>query len=74
MVNFDKETMMIVAVIACLAACFYLYKESKTQSQDITTIRTYLQRQSQALSNDTKEQKVDQTSNKESVADEEEEE
>ena len=37
MVQFNRETLMIVAVAVCLFSCFYLYKENQKQKLELST-------------------------------------
>ena len=41
MFSFDRETMMLVAVIVSLAASFYMFSEMKKQKQEIATVKNY---------------------------------
>lgn len=41
MFNFDRETMLMVAVVVSIAASVYLYREFQKQTQDISNLRTY---------------------------------
>ena len=36
MVQFNRETLMIVAVAVCLFSCFYLYKENQKQKLELS--------------------------------------
>ena len=40
MVDFNKETMMIAAVIVALIATVYMYKELQKTKQDVEAVRT----------------------------------
>lgn len=37
MMNFDKQTITMLAVAVCLFACFYLYKENQKQKTELST-------------------------------------
>ena len=53
MIQFNRETMMIMAVAVCLFSCFYLYKESQKQKADINTFTsTVVSKLKQAPAND----------------------
>lgn len=41
MLSFDRETLMIVAVVVCLAATFYVYKEFSKAKSDIEGIKGF---------------------------------
>jgi len=40
MVDFNKETMMLAAVIVALIATVYMYKELQKTKQDVEAVRT----------------------------------
>jgi len=40
MVQFNRETLMIVAVSVCLFSCFYLYKETQKQRTELATFNS----------------------------------
>ena len=53
MVQFNSETLMIVAVAVCLFSCFYLYKENQKQKLDLSTFTsTVVSKLKQAPAND----------------------
>ena len=62
MVSFNRETMMMVAVVIALAATFYMYKELQKTKQDVQSfssgMTTQLQTLSHALTNDAKKKEV----------------
>lgn len=62
MVSFNRETMMMVAVVIALAATFYMYKELQKTKQDVQSfssgMTTQLQTLSHALTNDVKKKEV----------------
>lgn len=41
---FDRDTMMIVAMIATLAATIYMFREFQKQKQEITNVKYYVSR------------------------------
>lgn len=50
---FNRDTMMIVAVIVSLAATIYLFREFQKQKQDVTNVKYYVSRKlSQTPAND----------------------
>jgi hypothetical protein len=63
MINLNKETMMIVAVVVALGATFYMYKELQKTKQDVQglttnsqTLGTQFVNLTKALARDTHEQ------------------
>ena len=52
---FDRETMVMIALVVSLAATFYLYNEIQKQKQDMTNVKTYVSKKlSHAPANDAK--------------------
>jgi len=41
MISFDRETLMIVAIVACIAATAYMYKEYTKTKSDIESIKGF---------------------------------
>ena len=41
MISFDRETLTIVAVIVCIAATVYMYKEFTKSKSDIESIKNF---------------------------------
>jgi hypothetical protein len=71
MLNVNKETMMMVAVVVALLATFYMYKELQRTKQDVQGLATNGQKLdtqfselTQALANDTDEQGEDEPEDK----------
>jgi hypothetical protein len=48
MISFDRETLTIVAIIACIAATVYMYKEFTKAKSDIESIKGFCNRIVQA--------------------------
>jgi len=48
MVQFNRETLMIVAVAVCLFSCFYLYKETQKQKVDLSAFTSTVLQQIQS--------------------------
>jgi len=44
MFSLDRETVILVAVIVCAAASLYMYNELRQSKDDITKIKTFLDR------------------------------
>lgn len=70
MLNVNKETMMMVAVVVALLATFYMYKELQKTKQDVQGLATNGQKLdsqfselTRALANDANEQE-DETEDK----------
>lgn len=70
MLNVNKETMMMVAVVVALLATFYMYKELQKTKQDVQGLATNSQKLdsqfselTHALANDANEQE-DETEDK----------
>ena len=70
MLNVNKETMMMVAVVVALLATFYMYKELQKTKQDVQGLTTNGQKLdsqfselTRALANDANEQE-DETEDK----------
>lgn len=70
MLNVNKETMMMVAVVVALLATFYMYKELQKTKQDVQGLATNSQKLdsqfselTRALANDANEQE-DETEDK----------
>lgn len=66
MLNVNKETMMMVAVVVALLATFYMYKELQKTKQDVQGLATNGQKLdsqfselTHALANDANEQEDD---------------
>ena len=52
---FDRETMVMIALVVSLAATFYLYNEIQKQKQDMTNVKTYVSKKlSHTPANDAK--------------------
>jgi hypothetical protein len=41
MLSFDRETLTIVAIVVCIAATVYMYKEFTNAKSDIEGIKTF---------------------------------
>ena len=75
MVQFNRETLMIVAVAVCLFSCFYLYKENQKQKIELNTFTSSVLQQiqtKQAPAHDRNKKKPSEAVNPE-VIDEENE-
>mgnify|MGYP001076617989 CR=1 FL=1 len=58
MIQFNRETLMIVAVAVCLFTCFYLYKENQKQKLELSTFTSaVVSKLKQAPANDGIKQK-----------------
>ena len=44
MFSFDRETAILAAVVVCVAASLYMYNELRQSKDDITKIKTFLDR------------------------------